>query len=156
MTGTAILEPKIVSPRSPTMFNNKPQHEVQIIDAPESSRATRSRDRVVARLRSLAKYSAGWDGERADAPRAAAIEDAINFVANLGLDPDFSAGLEPDGAVDLTLGYDNTRLILVFEGDGKAQFYVTSPNEPVSHTEFPIPLFIGNGLDIEQALQSFD
>jgi hypothetical protein len=154
MTGTATHEPTFDSPRSPTKLNTKPPRDVQ---APAtSSRATRARDRVVARLRTLAKYSAGWDGERADAPRAAAIEDAINFVANLGVDPDFSAGLEPDGAVDLTLGYANTRLILVFEGDGKAQFYVTSPNESVSHTEFPIPLFIGNGLDIEQALQSLD
>lgn len=124
-------------------------------DAPAtSSRATRARDRVVARLRTLAQYSAGWDGERADAPRAAAIEDAINFVANLGLDRDFAACLEPDGAVDLTLGDANTRLILVFEGDGKVQFYVARPNTPVSHTEFSIPRLIGDGFDIEQALQS--
>src|SRR5262245_15543096 len=50
-----------------------------------AARATRMRDRVVARLRVLARYSAGWDGEQADAPRPRAIGDAINFVANLGL-----------------------------------------------------------------------
>ena len=91
-------------------------------------RETRMRDRVVARLRVLGRYGAGWDGEQASAPRRRAIEDAIAFVANLGLDPPFSASLEPDGGVVLALGDGGRRLVLVFEGNGKADMHVRRPN----------------------------
>ena len=98
----------------------------------------------------------GGNGEQAAAPRPSAITDAINFVANLGLDPAFSAALEPDGAVELVLGSAGIRLVLVFEGDSKVHVHTRRPGQEMAHTERDIPTFIGNGEQIEQTLQSFD
>ena len=126
------------------------------VEMSSPARATRTRDHVVARLRILGRYSAGWDGERGAAPRPSAINDAINFVANLGIDPAFSAALESDGAVELVLSGAGLRLVLVFEGDGKVHLHMRHPGQVMSHTELDIPTFIGNGVQIEQTLQSFD
>lgn len=80
-------------------------------------------EEAIARLRSIERYAAGWDGERAAAPRQSAVNDAVALLTTLAEDGFFSVAPEPDGSIELSIQSGNHRAVLVFEGDGVINIY---------------------------------
>lgn len=119
-------------------------------DNSSTARPTLKRDQVVARLRTIAKYGKGWDGERACPPTKRAIDDAIDLVANLAIDIPFNAAPEPDGSVELIATGPNAKVILVIEGTGMVDVFIKKQKCDVSHAEYRIPRELGS----EQALEN--
>lgn len=119
-----------------------------------AARPTSRRDHVVARLRVIANYGAGWDGDQAPSLSKEAIEDAINLVANLAMDLPFVVVPEPEGAIELVARGGGTKAILVLEGNKKVSLFLLQPDNEPSHEEFDIPKFIGAGRTLERILKA--
>ena len=136
------------------MWTDRGTREIDRVDEQSVERATQHRDRLVARLRALAHYGQGWDGEDASQPLRAAIHDAISVVANLTHDVAFHAAPEPDGSIELIAKGSKRKVILVMEGTGTVALFVIEPNHEPLLTEYPVPKFIGGGRELERALRA--
>jgi hypothetical protein len=120
----------------------------------DRARPTRKRDHVVARLRTLAKYGAGWDGDRAEPPTREAIDDAIDLVANLTMDVPFVPVPETQGAIELIVQGRDSKVILVVEGNRKVSVFANLNQDNASCEDFDIPMYIGAGKMLERALKA--
>jgi hypothetical protein len=108
-------------------------------DAPIFLNAVQESDRLVAEIFALQSLRAGWDGELAEEPNEAAIQDARRFVRAAG---DIAANLEPtlhaDGSVILEVG-DGAEGSLRFKGDGTVIFATETDRGVLEFSEFGIP-----------------